>query len=220
VHWLQGAHGLHGGCRVSASVLSHFVHHFSGISWLLTGLTCHSAPPTRCSHYYWALPGLPPSASYGCGPCLIPRRSIVSLGISRERGGALESFEVERNYNSSILGHTISEHQEMHLQHNLVRDASSSLVSHTTVSSALHSHSARSPAAAPFLVRGNAAPHTAAAVTASSSASQVTDTAVESQKQFSPALSAFVAPSKRLQDSWSELKNEQLQRATRCCRLG
>ena len=140
------------------------------------------------------------------------------MGISRERGGALESFEVERNYNSSILGHNISEHQEMHLQHNLVRHASSLLVSHASVGSALPSHSARSPAAAPLLVRANTAPYTAAAVTASSLASEVTVTAVESQKQFSPALSAFVAPSKRLQDSWSELKNEQLQRATRCCR--
>ncbi len=159
---------------------------------------------------------------------LTPFRSIVNLSICRERGAPLESFDIQRNYSSSILGHSISENQELHLEHRLVRDASSSLVlqQQADVNAAFRSHPARSAVSVPSLVLANTGSYTAAGVTAPitttviSPAPAVSDTVAESRKNSFPdlPLPAVILPLKQSQDNlWSDLKNEQLQRATRCC---
>lgn len=115
----------------------------------------------------------------------------------------------------------------MHLQHSLVRDASSSLFlqQNVTSSTSFRSHSATSPVSAPPALAHKtsykAAAVTTPAVTTITSPLVVpalTGIAAESNKKLLPLLPSFVAPPKQTADnSWSELKNEQLQRATRCC---
>ena len=53
----------------------------------------------------------------------------MNLGVSRDLGAPVQLFDVQRNYSSSVLGRSISEHQEVQLEHSLVRNASSSLFS-------------------------------------------------------------------------------------------
>jgi hypothetical protein len=128
----------------------------------------------------------------------------------------------------------------MHLQHSLVRDASSSLFlqQNVTSSTSFRSHSATSPVSAPPALAHKtsykASAITMPAVTTITSPLVVpalTGIAAESNKKLQPLLPSFVAPPKQTavlpsfvappkqtaDNSWSELKNEQLQRATRCC---
>jgi hypothetical protein len=209
-------------------VTKHRVQHILGISFPLTGLTYQIALRTRCNHYSWALQGLSPVIIHcsAFGARLTPFRSKVNLSICRERGAPLESFDVQRNYSSSVLGHSISENQELHLEHLLVRDASSSLDlqrQQAVVNAAFRSHSATSSVSVPLLVPANKAAGATAPIAATvlSPAPAVSDMVAESKKKTSPdvpLLPAFVSPLKQWQDNlWSELKNEQLQRATRCC---
>jgi hypothetical protein len=115
----------------------------------------------------------------------------------------------------------------MHLEHSLVRDASSSLFlqQKVTASTSYRSYSATSPVSAPPALANKTSYKSAAvnipAVTTITSPLLVpamTGITAESNKKSLPSLPSVVAPPILTKDnSWSELKNEQLQRATRCC---
>jgi hypothetical protein len=202
-----------------------FVEHFSGILFLSTGLTYQSALPARCSRFSWALLGASPA------PCkttvstrLMSFRSIVNLRISRQRGGPVESFDVVRNYSSSVLGHKVSGHQETQLEESLVRDASISFLSQKqpTVSAPICSDSALSSEIVRHVVQESIASEkaaTAPVVVPRTSAAPATVPSFTGSKKFSvpvsPSFNAILQQSQS--NSWCELQREQLQRATRCC---
>lgn len=156
----------------------------------------------------------------------MPLRSVVTLRISRQRGSPLESFDVVRNYSSSVLGRSISGHQETQLEESLVRDASIStfLQQQSIVNATFRPDRAPSPEAGSPVVRENIAFGKAAtlnfpAVTSKSCAAPASAAnLVDSQKHLMPASAALTAPLEHSQSStWAELQREQLHRATRCC---
>ena len=203
-----------------------FVERFSGILFLSTGLTYQSALPALCSRFSWALLGASPApCKTTVGTRLTSFRSIVNLRISRQRGGPVESFDVVRNYSSSVLGHKVSGHQETQLEESLVRDASISLFlqqQQPTVSATFCSDSALSSEIVRRVVQESIASEKAATAPVvaprTSAALAIVPSFTGSKKNSVPVSPSFNATLQQSQsNSWCELQREQLQRATRCC---
>ncbi len=149
----------------------------------------------------------------------------MNLGVCRALGAPVQSFDVQRNYSSSVLGRSISEHQEVQLEHNLVRNASSSLFSQ--LETPVHAAALARPPSPPHTLPHNKSSVKASAALSStaalSSPAQAAVLIVPEIKKYPAAASlaphaADIHIMKPPPDSsWSELKQEQLQRATRCC---
>ena len=98
-----------------------------GISAQLTAPMCQSARPARCSRCFWELQGtssLVAEQSLALNNCT--RRSVVHLGVSRERGGDVETFKVQRQLTSNGLGCSGAE-RRMRIDNLMLAASSSSL---------------------------------------------------------------------------------------------
>jgi hypothetical protein len=146
----------------------------------------------------------------------------VNLGVSRDLGAPVQLFDVQRNYSSSVLGRSISEHQEVQLEHSLVRNASSSLFSQLETSA--HASALALPPSPITLPHNKSSVKAAAALSSTAALSSPAQVLIVPEIKKHPAAAslaphaadiASMKPSPH--SSWSELKEEQLQRATRCC---
>jgi hypothetical protein len=140
----------------------------------------------------------------------------VNLGVSRDLGAPVQLFDVQRNYSSSVLGRSISEHQEVQLEHCLVRNASSSLFSQLDTSA--HASALALPPSPITL------PHNKSSLSSTAALSSPAQVLIVPEIKKHPAAASLAphaadVPSTKPSPhgSWSELKEEQLQRATRCC---
>lgn len=143
----------------------------------------------------------------------------MNLGVSCDLGAPVQLFDVQRNYSSSVLGRNISEHQEIQLEHSLVRNASSSLFSQLETPAHAAALTRPAPASPLTLTDKKSSVKAAAALgpppAALSSPAQAAVLIVPEIKKYPAAASlaphAAASPVKPSPDSsWTELKQEQV----------